>query len=526
MNESRYSEIKELGSGTFGVVKLIKDNVDGALYACKEVGDVIDILVGVREVDVMKRVCGLHPSIVNLEDYSLEVTADRYRIKQIMELCPGGSLEEMLRDEHGNPDKGIKRTIGGIRTRLENLLNIVSALASLQNNGVYHMDVKTENILYRKPKKRIPEMCLCDFSNYYLQTPWKGNLKPPAGPIEAIIYRPPEVGSLVHKRESFDRIDVWAMGVVIAETMGAWGLVQNVDTRVGDTVGKFKALFDKIQLFRNNRKNGGKRETTPRVCPVRSFFPGWFFRDETLGKKLGNGFSSTSVENEMVHSLLYAKVFSSQEFHEEGLKESVRYFTLRKEVNELFLLSLVFERIIPACLKINPEDRITMEELARMLAGILENPPPAIHRPSEKESEITGMWDRVDDPIWRTIVVDFYESTRNITMQYGRIDRIKVPPEAILYAKRIAEEFLQGVTGRDEDLLRNVLSASMFIASELMDFIFPYEDCCWFSDTRTLSVVSPYIKQIADSLMGKFGSLSMSSEEEKLLSSDDPITIS
>ena len=528
--ESRYSEIKELGSGTFGVVKLVKDAQTGTFFACKEVEDVADILVGVRETDVMTRIRGLHPNIVSVEDFNMTVRGDRYRIKQVMEYCSGGSLEELLKEESTNPDRGIKGSIGGVYNRLENLLNIVNALGVLQRRGIFHMDVKTENILYRVPPtgkgktgKRIPEMCLCDFSNYYLETPWKGDLNPPAGPIEAVIYRPPEVGTLLHRPETYDKIDVWAMGVVIAETMGAWGVIQAADTRVTDSVGSMKALLDKIQLLRNNRKNGkdqgGKREKPSH--PVKSLFPAWFFRD-----KLGGGFSSSSVENEMVHSLLYAREFSSGGFRETALKEAIDYFTVRgvSDLDSIHIITRVFDEVLPACFKLNPGDRITITGLSDLISDILKMPRFDFTVEEEMATNVGGSWEIVLERVWRETVLDFYESTRGLQVQYGRLEKIPLPFQSVLLAKRIAEEYIK-TCGPDQTSYRAILGASMFLASELMDFIFPYENCSWFDDEWTLAKICPYIRQIAVSLMGKLGQLSMGAEDRQLLSIGDPESI-
>jgi serine/threonine protein kinase len=526
--DSRYTVIKEVGAGTFGVVRLVKQNDEGTFFACKEVGDVADILVGIREADVMTRIRGLHPNIVSIKDHNISITGDRYKIKQVMEYCAGGNLEELLREESNNPDKGIKFTIGSVSNRLENLLNVINVLTTLQNEGIYHMDVKTENILYRtceKEKRKGPEMCLCDFSNYYLETPWKGNLTPPAGPIEAIIYRPPEVGTLTHKREFYDRIDVWAMGVVIAETMGSWGLVQNIDIKVGNSVSGMKNIMDKLQLLRNNRKNG-KKDKYPH--PLRSFFPGWFFRDETLGYgKLGTGFSSSSLENEMVHSLFFAREFSSKEFREAALHEAVEYFTIRKglDSSSLHILNRVYNEVLPLCFKVRPRERATMKDISNLISDILELPRYA---PGVKKTPVVRDFDFVSNAEWNKTVEVFFEESRNIQVLYGRLEKRSFPVETLYYAKRLAEEYMVARPEKTTpDEYMDILCASVFLASELMDFVFPYENCNLFNGPRTLESICPYIKRISDTLMGTLGVLSMREEERRDVFSGEPnITIS
>jgi serine/threonine protein kinase len=524
--DKRYLEIKDLGAGNFGVVKLVKDLDTNELFACKEVSDVADILVGVREVDVMERIKGLHPNIVSLEGYYMTTKDNRYTMKQIMELCTGGSLEELLKEEFANPDKGVKGMIGGIYTRLENLLRITEALAELQKIGVYHMDIKTENILYRKPNKRIPEMCLCDFSNYYLHSPWKEPLTAPVGPIEAIIYRPPEVGALVQRKEYYDKIDVWAMGVVIAETMGAWGLIQSFDTRVVDNVSSMKALVDKIQSFRTQRKNGVKKGAPA----VRALFPDWLFRKKDLGDRFGRVFSTSSMENDMVHSLLYAKMFTSPSFFEKGLEEAIRYFTVRKaDKRELTIIDRIFKDVLPLCLKVSPKERISMRELVVLLTDILNSPVTSTEGFLEntKGCDSQGLWGRYSEPSWRDAVVKFYKDTRDVTIMYGRFDKISVPTASVLYAKRMAEEYITTtMEGEGEDSHEKILLACMFIVSELMDFIFPYEDYPWFVNGGALAEIAPIIKRVSDTLMGRLGTLTPNAEEREALLGKIDITSS
>ena len=532
-----YVKVKELGKGTFGVVSLVK-NKSGNFYACKEVGDAIDILVGVREMDVMYRIRNLHPNIVESCNFDLEITGDRYNIKQYIEYCSGGSLEELLEEESKFPDRGIKGTIGSIRNRLTNLCSIIHALSLLQERGIYHMDIKTENILYRKCKGMAPEMCLCDFSNYYLKTPWKKGMEAPIIPIEAILYRPPEIGYLKNTWEANEKADVWAFGVVIAETLGGWSVVQQVDSDVCKRIDKIQDLVDRIKYFQTAhlKRNATSMTKAGFTAPHKLVLSKKRIFREELGKDFGKTFSNdSSIEKELIMALFYGKEFSSPEFVENLIKASGDYFRLRNKdsnsLDDLKLLERVFREVLPRCFTVNHESRISMTELHKLLAGILEIPfeTESYVQPT-KDDQTKGLWERIPDPIWKSVVMEFYSCTKDMIINYGRTKDIRLPVNVVLFAKRISESILEKLMvamddnfiPKDETPRREfyglVFSAALFIASELMDFIFPFDSCdSWFGERHPLDKIAPYLKIIMDISMGEIGNLLPNEEEQMIL---------
>jgi len=537
--KDEYVKVKELGKGTFGVVSLVKTK-GGSFYACKEVGDAIDILVGVREMDVMYRIRDIHPNIVEASNFDLEITEDRYNIKQYIEYCSGGSLEELLEEESKFPDRGIKGTIGSIRNRLTNLCSIVHALSLLQEKGIYHMDIKTENILYRKCKGMAPEMCLCDFSNYYLKTPWKKGMEAPIIPIEAILYRPPEIGYLKNTWEANEKADVWAFGVVIAETLGGWEVVQKVDSGVCKRIDKIQDLVDRIKYFQTAhiKRNATSMTKAGLTAPHKLVLSKERIFREELGRDFGKTFSNdSSIEKELLMALFYGREFSSPEFIDNLVNSSGDYFQIRnKEETEddRKLLERVFLEVLPRCFTVDYRSRISMSELYNLLSEIINGTSDngVIKTVVNDNVDVTtkGLWERIPDPVWKSVVMEFYSCTKDLKINYGRTKEIPVPINAVLFAKRISEAILEKLmVAMDDNFIPKeekqrkefyglVLTASVFIASELMDFIFPFESCeAWFGERHPLEKVAPYLKIIMDTSMGEIGTLLPNEEEQRVL---------
>lgn len=524
-----YTEIKELGKGSFGVVKLVKNSSD-SYFAQKEIGDIIDILIGIRETDALYNIQGSHPSIINIEEYKLSVSEDRYVIKQYLEYCSGGSLEELLETEFKNPDRGISRTIGGIRQRLSNLTRIIESLVCIQNRGVYHMDIKTENVLYRKNGKET-EMCLCDFSNYYLKTSWKTGMQAPIIPLEAVIYRPPEIGFMQNSWESIEKADVWAMGVVMLETMGSWEFIQAMDAKAGAKCDLVKSLIDKIKVVQTNyTKRYGKRKEfkTPFQVMFGDLFSNLYPGCE-LGKKMQ--IDESSPEYELMLTAFYTKELTNSVNLSQNAKEiSKRYFRLRKEesIPDYDLLEGLFENILPKIFTADPSNRISMTELYTLLCELLGF-EAKIPTPVTEQSLTVGLWERIPDPVWKTVVEEFVENTKDLQIMYGKKTDQPLPVNMIVFAKHLAEDALEQIIMgcSDEDKLvpkdknqrkefySKILGVCVFISSELMDFIFPFEDCGWY-ESWCLSDLSPFLKLVGELLMGKIGS-SVPTQEELLV---------
>lgn len=513
-----FKTIRELGKGSFGLVTLVKTEND-QYYACKEISDAIDILVGIRETDALMRINKLHPSIVCLHDYNLTIEDDKYTIQQYLEYCSEGSLEDVLDKEFKTPDFGVRSVLGGIRSRVEQLCSMVGALAFLQSHGIYHMDIKTENILFRHQGG----MCLCDFSNYYLESSWKEGMTAPLLPLEAMMYRPPEVGFLKNTWESNKKTDVWAMGVMMLETLGSWEYVIQVDEKAVEKGTRMKDLAEKIKIFQTNyvKRNGRKGFKSPFQILFGDLGKGC--GDDGFGKQF---LEETSPEYEMILSCFYAKEYSKKECMETALEKAKEYFLLRKETSDFELLEKVYQQILPTIFQIDHSQRISMQDLHVKLCEILETPLKEYPTPTHLLPLDVELWERIPDPLWKDCFETCVEETRELKICYGKNNSYPLPEQCLAFAKHLSEDALEMlIAGMEKEYLiptgpkkrqrfySLVLSACILIASEFMDFIFPIQDSKWFSD-KSLSEIAPYLKLCGGLLMGKIGnSVPMTSEK-------------
>ena len=96
-----YRLVGEIGQGSFGKVFKCVDVYTGAFYACKTV-NVKTVREDARLFENFKNELRAnaqirHPGIVRLVD----VQCDRMNIFLILELCPGGTLEQRVKESNG-----------------------------------------------------------------------------------------------------------------------------------------------------------------------------------------------------------------------------------------------------------------------------------------------------------------------------------------------------------------------------------------------------------------------------------------
>jgi hypothetical protein len=132
-----YEIVETLGQGGFGTVYRARQLAVGREVALKIDGRVLaterDKRRFMREVTAAGQLSG-HPHVVAV--YDAGVLGDG-RPYMVLELCPGGSLADRLRDKGPFPPAEV-RDIG---------VNIADALGAAHAAGVLHRDVKPANIL-------------------------------------------------------------------------------------------------------------------------------------------------------------------------------------------------------------------------------------------------------------------------------------------------------------------------------------------------------------------------------------------
>ncbi|KAG2620116.1 CBL-interacting protein kinase 22-like [Panicum virgatum] len=147
-----------------------------------------------RELAALRRVQG-HPHVVRL----LDVLASRTTVYLVLDLARGGSVQSAL-EERGRSDEPVARRL---------FAQLVSALAHAHARGVFHRDVKPENLLLdERADVKLTDFGLCAFADRQLGP--DGLTGTACG---SPAYVAPEI--LLKKRYDPGKADVWSCGVVL-----------------------------------------------------------------------------------------------------------------------------------------------------------------------------------------------------------------------------------------------------------------------------------------------------------------------
>ncbi|KAM3283131.1 hypothetical protein P3S67_026776 [Capsicum chacoense] len=188
----RYEILKDIGSGNFGVAKLVKDKLTNELYAVKyiERGKKIDEHV---QREIMNHRSLRHPNIIKFKEVFLTPT----HLAIVMEYAAGGELFERIRNAgRFSEDEA--------RFFFQQLISGVSYCHSMQ---ICHRDLKLENTLL--DGSSTPRLKICDFGyskSSVLHSQPKSTVGTPA-------YIAPEV--LSRKEYDGKLADVWSCGVTL-----------------------------------------------------------------------------------------------------------------------------------------------------------------------------------------------------------------------------------------------------------------------------------------------------------------------
>ncbi|CAH1421672.1 unnamed protein product [Lactuca virosa] len=188
----RYEELKYIGSGNFGVAKLVKDKRSGELYAVKyiERGPKIDEHV---EREILNHRSLTHPHIIRFKEVLLTET----HLAIVMEYAAGGELFDRITNAgRFSEDEA--------RFFFQQLISGVSYCHSMQ---ICHRDLKLENALL--DGSSTPRLKICDFGyskSSVLHSQPKSTVGTPA-------YIAPEV--LSRKEYDGKMADVWSCGVTL-----------------------------------------------------------------------------------------------------------------------------------------------------------------------------------------------------------------------------------------------------------------------------------------------------------------------
>ncbi|KAL6893497.1 hypothetical protein ACP4OV_007595 [Aristida adscensionis] len=188
----RYELVRDIGSGNFGVARLMRNRANGQLVAVKyiERGDKIDENV---QREIINHRSLRHPNIIRFKEVILTST----HLAIVMEYASGGELfERICNAGRFSEDEA--------RFFFQQLISGVSYCHSMQ---VCHRDLKLENTLL--DGSTAPRLKICDFGyskSSVLHSQPKSTVGTPA-------YIAPEV--LLKKEYDGKVADVWSCGVTL-----------------------------------------------------------------------------------------------------------------------------------------------------------------------------------------------------------------------------------------------------------------------------------------------------------------------
>ncbi|AQK62641.1 Serine/threonine-protein kinase SAPK8 [Zea mays] len=191
-DSDRYELVRDIGSGNFGVARLMRDRRTTELVAVKyiERGEKIDENV---QREIINHRSLKHPNIIRFKEVILTPT----HLAIVMEYASGGELFERI-------CKNVRFSEDEARYFFQQLISGVSYCHSMQ---VCHRDLKLENTLL--DGSDAPRLKICDFGyskSSVLHSQPKSTVGTPA-------YIAPEV--LLKKEYDGKIADVWSCGVTL-----------------------------------------------------------------------------------------------------------------------------------------------------------------------------------------------------------------------------------------------------------------------------------------------------------------------
>eukprot|EP00190_Bangiopsis_sp_CCMP1999_P001049 CAMPEP_0198733260 /NCGR_PEP_ID=MMETSP1475-20131203/44159_1 /TAXON_ID= ORGANISM="Unidentified sp., Strain CCMP1999" /NCGR_SAMPLE_ID=MMETSP1475 /ASSEMBLY_ACC=CAM_ASM_001111 /LENGTH=404 /DNA_ID=CAMNT_0044496533 /DNA_START=39 /DNA_END=1253 /DNA_ORIENTATION=+ len=200
--DKRYTFIRPLGTGAYGIVCAAKDAVHKCNVAIKYIPDVFDDLTDARRIlrEVRLTQHLRHENLIHVKDLDTEAAycdfKDMYMTTELMDT----DLRRILNKEKILDEDQTKYII----------YQIFKALKYLHSASIYHRDIKPANILVN----RSCDIKICDFGLARYVDPLRDDMK--TDYVVTRWYRAPE---LILSRDYTFAIDIWSVGCILAEML-------------------------------------------------------------------------------------------------------------------------------------------------------------------------------------------------------------------------------------------------------------------------------------------------------------------
>lgn len=473
MVKSEYRYIKDLGEGSFGKVVLVKR--DDVFLARKEMSDSFDLLIGIKEMNIAKLASYLSPYVVKMIHHDLYLTSpNTYRIDQYLEYCKDGCLDELITEESNSPIG--KLTLGDVSNRIQNIKNLIYTLTALHENGIFHMDIKSENILCNGSK-----YLLCDFSNSIVKTPWKINRPPSKSQYQSLIYRSPDIASMRTDWENAEKSDVWAVGILIMEILGLANKITDFENKTDKSGCNIKNIVSKFKVRESSTKN------------IRCKIFSTIFPNDISGWDLSE---CSSDAYGYIWCIMFASLVRDLNFESLYL-ESMDFFTKRNCImteDDKRDLHAILTKILPKMLDIHPSRRYCMKEVC----NALDISPPSKRLPDTVSQSI-------QDDLWSETIVHLKREFKKINLIYGQ-KTCEIQDVILDYSISLAELYISKISIPTENETKRsmyvkIYTASVLIGCEMFDSMIEFEDDdILIKDVVSVSDAAPYVIDICNLL--------------------------
>ncbi|CAI9287860.1 unnamed protein product [Lactuca saligna] len=352
----QYQILKEIGSGSYGVVWGAWDEHTDEVFAIKKLKmrcNSAKEYINLTEVKALRKMN--HPNIIKLK----EIIKEDDSLYLVLEYMECNLCERMTCRKKPFSEDEIR----------DLCFQIFQGLAYMHDNGYFHRDLKPENLLVSKDVIKIADLGLAR----------EMNGKPATDNIGSRWYSAPEV---LLGKEYDSSVDMWAMGAIMAELFTRHPL--------------FPGKHDRDQMYKICRVIGSPTETTLSMVNSNYQFP------QLPGVQLSSLLPCASLEALDLIAMLISWNPSARPTAMEALEHP--FFYTCYHVPPPRPIPLVFKSSKSCAFSYEREDQ--SKELIRLLP---ENPFYETVVPSENMTRLLP-----ENPLYDSEVVDHSENFRRL----------------------------------------------------------------------------------------------------------------
>ena len=204
--DARYTLIKPIGHGAYGVVCSALDNQTGEKVAIKKINKAFDHLTDtkrtLREVKILRHFN--HENVIRIKDILRPVSLERFDDVYIVSELMDTDLHQIISSPQPLTDDHCQYF----------LYQLLRALKYIHSAHVLHRDLKPSNLLLNGNC----DLKVCDFGLARVAHPEENHAGFMTEYVATRWYRAPEI--MLSWKEYTKAIDVWSVGCIFAELLG------------------------------------------------------------------------------------------------------------------------------------------------------------------------------------------------------------------------------------------------------------------------------------------------------------------